>query len=124
MYAVFDTAFHAGMPEQASLYAVPQAWRDAGVRRYGFHGIAHRYLYERHAELSGKPAERVITVQLGQGCSMSALRNGTAVDTSMGFTPLEGLIMATRPGDVDAGAVVGGAGIQHRPLLPLARAAR
>lgn len=107
MYAVFDTAFHHDLPDEAKHYALPAAWtRDYSIRRYGFHGIAHRYLYERYAELTGKHAERVITLQLGQGCSMSALHNGKPVDTSMGYTPLEGLIMATRPGDVDAGALL------------------
>ncbi|MFP5344380.1 MAG: acetate/propionate family kinase [Gammaproteobacteria bacterium] len=107
MYAVFDTAFYHDLPDEAKHYALPAAWaRDYSIRRYGFHGIAHRYLYERYAELTGKHAGRVITLQLGQGCSMSALRNGKPVDTSMGFTPLEGLIMATRPGDVDPGALL------------------
>lgn len=110
MYAMFDTAFHHDLPDEAKHYALPAAWtRDYSIRRYGFHGIAHRYLYERYAELTGKRAERVITLQLGQGCSMSALHNGRPVDTSMGYTPLERLIMATRPGDVDAGMLLGGA---------------
>ncbi len=107
MYAVFDTAFYQELPEEATHYALPPAWtHDYSIRRYGFHGIAHRYLYERYAELSGKRAGRVITLQLGRGCSISALRNGKPLDTSMGFTPLEGLIMATRPGDVDPGVLL------------------
>ncbi|MCL4316254.1 MAG: acetate/propionate family kinase [Gammaproteobacteria bacterium] len=107
MYAVFDTAFYHDLPEAAKHYALPAAWTQRfHIRRYGFHGIAHRYLYERYAELSGKQAGRIITLQLGQGCSMSALHDGRPVDTSMGYTPLEGLIMATRPGDVDAGALL------------------
>ncbi len=107
MVAVFDTAFHHDLPDEAKYYALPAAWtRRFHIRRYGFHGIAHRYLYERYAELTGKQAERVITLQLGQGCSIAALHNGKPVDTSMGYTPLEGLIMATRPGDVDAGVLL------------------
>ena len=107
LYAVFDTAFYHDLPDAAKHYALPAEWtRKYGVRRYGFHGIAHRYLYERYTELNGKAAQRVITLQLGQGCSITALCNGRPVDTSMGYTPLEGLIMATRPGDVDAGVLL------------------
>ncbi len=107
MYAVFDTAFYHDLPDAAKHYALPAEWtKKYGLRRYGFHGIAHRYLYERYTELNGKSAQRVITLQLGQGCSITALRNGRPVDTSMGYTPLEGLIMATRPGDVDAGLLL------------------
>ena len=107
MYAVFDTAFYHDLPDAAKHYALPTEWTQKyGLRRYGFHGIAHRYLYERYTELNGKSAQRVITLQLGQGCSITALRSGRPVDTSMGYTPLEGLIMATRPGDVDAGVLL------------------
>lgn len=107
MYAVFDTAFYHDLPDAAKHYALPAEWTHKyGLRRYGFHGIAHRYLYERYTELNGKAAQRVITLQLGQGCSITALRNGRPVDTSMGYTPLEGLIMATRSGDVDAGVLL------------------
>ena len=107
--AAFDTAFFADLPEPARTYALPTAWRERyGIRRFGFHGIAHEYLSRRHAELCGDPrrAQRVLTLQLGQGCSITALRDGTPVETSMGYTPLEGLVMGTRPGDVDAGAIV------------------
>jgi len=98
--AVFDTAFHARMPPTGALYAVPRDW---GVRRYGFHGLAHRWLAERYAELSGRPlAElRLITLQLGSGCSAAAIAGGHSIDTSMGLTPTEGLVMSTRSGDVD-----------------------
>ncbi|MEO6697478.1 MAG: acetate/propionate family kinase, partial [Gammaproteobacteria bacterium] len=107
MYAVFDTAFYHDLPDAAKRYALPAEWTQKyGLRRYGFHGIAHRYLYARYTELNGQAAQRVITLQLGQGCSITALHNGRPVDTSMGYTPLEGLIMATRPGDVDAGVLL------------------
>ncbi len=106
--AVFDTAFFAAMPEHARRYAVPPAWFERGrVRRYGFHGIAHEYLRDRvaeHAAGSAAPG-KTVTLHLGQGCSAAALRDGEPVETSMGFTPNEGLIMGTRSGDLDAGAV-------------------
>lgn len=108
MVAVFDTAFHAHLPEPARRYALPDAWADAyGIRRYGFHGLAHRSMYERYlarrAAQPGRP--RVIAFQLGHGCSASAIRDDASVETSMGYTPLEGLVMATRSGDVDPGAL-------------------
>jgi acetate kinase len=109
MIAVFDTAFFRDLPEHVRAYAIPQSWRQRyRIERYGFHGIAHEYLYQRCKALTHtKPgAERVITLQLGQGCSAAALRDGRAIETSMGFTPVEGLIMGTRPGDLDAGAVL------------------
>src|SRR5687767_11007053 len=96
MVAVFDTAFHHDMPERASRYAIPPATADEhGIRRYGFHGLAHRYMAERCAELLARPVQslRLITLQLGGGCSAAAVRGGRSVDTSMGFTPLEGLVM-------------------------------
>ena len=107
--AVFDTPFFYDLPDAARTYAVPAEWTSRfGIRRYGFHGIAHRYMYERYLEISAadKDASRIVTLQLGQGCSITALRGGNPLDTSMGFTPLEGLIMATRPGDVDAGVLL------------------
>jgi len=109
MIAVFDTAFHAAMPEAARRYALPPDWVHAyGIRRYGFHGLAHRSMVERYRLLNGgSPANsRVIALQLGHGCSVAAICDGTSVDTSMGFTPLEGLIMATRSGDVDPGVLI------------------
>lgn len=104
MVASFDTAFHSRMPEQASLYALPLDLQERHeIRRFGFHGLAHRYMMERYAFLTGRSVEslRVITLQLGAGCSAAAVRAGVSVDTTMGFTPLEGLMMATRSGDVD-----------------------
>jgi acetate kinase len=109
MVAVFDTAFFHALPDHVSRYALPHEWtHDYGIKRYGFHGTAHRSLYQRYHEIGKADAKtsRVITVQLGQGCSVAAIRGGTAVETSMGFTPLEGLIMATRCGDIDPGALL------------------
>jgi acetate kinase len=104
--ACFDTAFHATLPPEASVYAVPEAWReDLGVRRYGFHGLSHEYAARRAVEL-GAPRARIVTCHLGAGASLCAVRDGRSVDTTMGFTPLEGLVMATRSGSVDPGAVL------------------
>jgi acetate kinase len=98
--AVFDTGFHAAIPEQAATYAVPRRWReDWGVRRYGFHGIAVQWVASR------VPVERLVVCHLGGGCSVTAVRNGTSVDTTMGFSPLEGVPMATRSGTIDAAIV-------------------
>ncbi len=102
--AVFDTAFHQTLPEHAWRYAIDQGMADKHrVRRYGFHGLAHRYMMDRFCLLAHKPASnlKLITFQLGNGCSAAAVLNGKSVDTSMGFTPLEGLVMGTRSGDVD-----------------------
>lgn len=108
MAAVFDTAFHHTLPDYAALYALPMdlAERHA-IRRYGFHGIAHRFVAERYAQISGTPVKdaRLITLHLGNGCSVTAVRGGVSVDTSMGFSPLEGLVMGTRCGDLDATVV-------------------
>lgn len=101
--AVFDTAFHSAMPPRAYTYAIPAAWREAGVRRYGFHGIACADIV---AQLGGELRERAIILHLGAGCSATALLKGKSIDTTMGFTPLEGLIMATRSGDIDPGALL------------------
>ncbi len=106
--AVFDTAFLSTLPAKAYRYAVPEEWYTKyHVRKYGFHGTSHRYVTGRSAELLGKPADEVnlITVHLGNGCSMTAVANGKAVDHSMGLTPLEGLMMGTRSGDVDPALV-------------------
>ncbi|MBO3142691.1 acetate/propionate family kinase [Dermatophilus congolensis] len=105
---VFDTAFHQSMPEKAYRYAVPQNWYDEhGVRRYGFHGTSHQYVAGKAAEADGRPIEnlRIITAHLGNGCSITAIKDGKSVDTSMGLTPLEGLIMGTRSGDIDPGVI-------------------
>jgi acetate kinase len=102
--AVFDTAFHATLPEQAYLYAIPYSlYRRHRVRRYGFHGTSHRYVAWRYRSLAGVPREgvRIVTLHLGNGCSACAIAGGDSVDTSMGFTPLEGLVMGTRSGDLD-----------------------
>jgi acetate kinase len=102
--AVFDTAFHHTLPERAFLYAIPYSlYRRHRVRRYGFHGTSHRYLAYRWRQLTGRPREgtRLVTLHLGNGCSACAIQNGDSVDTSMGFTPLEGLVMGTRSGDLD-----------------------
>ena len=101
---VFDTAFHQTMPAEAYLYPIPKAWyEDHGIRRYGFHGTSHRFVAHRAAEMLGKPLEEVnlITCHLGNGCSITAIQNGKSIDTSMGLTPLEGLVMGTRCGDMD-----------------------
>jgi acetate kinase len=106
--AVFDTAFHQTLPARAHRYAVPVALHGRhGVRRYGFHGTSHAYVARRAAELLGRPLERLalVTLHLGNGASAAAIRGGRSVDTSMGMTPLEGLVMATRAGDVDPGVV-------------------
>ncbi len=104
--AVFDTAFHQTMPPAAYRYAVPEPWYTRyGVRRYGFHGISHRFVSGRAADLLGRPLGelRLVTAHLGNGCSAAAVRDGESVDTTMGLTPLEGLVMGTRSGDVDPG---------------------
>ena len=104
--AVFDTAFHQTMPPRAFRYAVPEEWYTRyGVRRYGFHGTSYRFVSERAAALLGRPLTglRLVTAHLGNGCSVAAVRDGVSVDTSMGLTPLEGLVMGTRSGDVDPG---------------------
>ncbi|NLY89835.1 MAG: acetate kinase [Firmicutes bacterium] len=102
--AVFDTAFHQTMPKKAYLYALPfDLYRKHRIRRYGFHGTSHRYVAECAAKFLGRPAEelKLITMHLGNGCSMAAIDGGKVIDTSMGFTPLEGLVMGTRSGNID-----------------------
>jgi acetate kinase len=98
--AVFDTAFHATIPDAASTYAIPPRWRDWGVRRYGFHGIAVQSV------VSQLDAARIVACHLGGGCSVTAVLDGRSVDTTMGFSPLEGVPMATRSGSIDPGALV------------------
>jgi acetate kinase len=98
--AVFDTAFHSTIPEEAATYAIPQRWRDEwGIRRYGFHGIAVQSVAER------MEAERLVVCHLGGGCSVTAVLRGRSIDTTMGFSPLEGVPMATRSGSIDPGAL-------------------
>src|SRR5262245_43020081 len=103
--ACFDTAFHATMPDAARAYGGPYQWLVDGLRRYGFHGLSHEYATVRSAELLGRaPSDvRLISCHLGGGCSLAAVDRGRSVDTTMGFTPLEGLVMATRSGSVDPG---------------------
>ena len=105
---VFDTAFHQTMPDYAYMYAIPyELYEKYGVRRYGFHGTSHRYVSQRVCQYLGIPAEgsKIITCHIGNGGSISAVKDGKCIDTSMGLTPLEGLIMGTRSGDIDGGAV-------------------
>lgn len=122
MVAVFDTAFHRSLPAAASTYAIPQDVAERHhIRRYGFHGIAHASLANRYAVCTGKPLEqaRLITLQLGNGCSAAAIRNGHSMDTSMGLTPLEGLVMGTRSGiSIRRWLVIlcGAKGCQRKPL--------
>lgn len=108
MVAVFDTAFHASMPSHAYMYALPyELYKDYGIRRYGFHGTSHRYVSQIAADMLGKDIKdcKIITCHLGNGASVCAVQNGKSVDTSMGFTPLEGLVMGTRCGDMDPAIV-------------------
>ncbi len=108
MVAAFDTSFHHTIAEPVATYAIPyELSQKHRIRRYGFHGIAHQYDVARYAELNGKQAGEIniVTLHLGNGCSASAIRNGQSIDTSMGFTPLEGLVMGTRSGDMDPALV-------------------
>ena len=107
--ACFDTAFHATLPAAAATYALPRAWSERwALRRYGFHGLSHAYASRRAAELLGRPlAElRLVTAHLGAGASLAAVKGGRSIETTMGFTPLEGLVMATRSGSVDPGLLL------------------
>jgi len=103
--AVFDTGFHHQMPLSAAVYPGPYEWFEAGIRRYGFHGINHQYCAEQAARMLGEnvKALKIVSCHLGNGCSVTAIREGRSVDTTMGFTPLEGLMMGTRSGSVDPG---------------------
>jgi acetate kinase len=107
--ACFDTAFHHRMPAAAATYAIPREWRERwSIRRYGFHGLSHAYSARRGAELVGQPVEalRIVTCHLGSGSSLAAVQAGRSVDTTMGFTPLEGVVMGTRAGTVDPGLIL------------------
>jgi acetate kinase len=103
--AVFDTAFHSELPDAAAIYPGPYEWIAQGIRRFGFHGINHQYCAERTAQLLGKKLRelKIVTCHLGNGCSLAAIQHGRSIDTTMGFTPLEGLMMGTRSGSVDPG---------------------
>lgn len=105
--AVFDTSFHSNLPEAAAVYPGPYEWLSRGIRRYGFHGINHQYCGERAAQLLGRDLNslKLITCHLGNGCSLAAIQSGRSVDTTMGFTPLDGLMMGTRSGAVDPGVL-------------------
>ena len=108
MVAAFDTSFHHTIPQQAATYAIPyELSQKHKIRRYGFHGLAHQYDVSHYAEVIGKTVQQIniVTLHLGNGCSATAIRNGQSIDTSMGFTPLEGLVMGTRSGDLDPALV-------------------
>ena len=106
--AVFDTGFHATLPDAAAIYPGPYEWVEEGIRRYGFHGISHQYCSQRAAQILGRDvaSERLITCHLGNGCSLAAIKNGRSIDTTMGFTPVEGLMMGSRSGSVDPGILI------------------
>lgn len=104
--AVFDTSFHQAMPEKAFRYAIPQSfYKELRIRVYGFHGTSHKYVSEQAAKYLHKPTAKIITIHLGNGCSMAAVNAGVSVETSMGFGPLSGLVMGTRSGDIDASVI-------------------
>ncbi len=106
--AVFDTAFHSTLPDAAAIYPGPYEWVEQGIRRYGFHGISHQYCANRAADILDRDlgSLRLITCHLGNGCSLSAIKNGRSVDTTMGFTPLDGVMMGSRSGSVDPGILI------------------
>lgn len=106
--AVFDTAFHSKLPLAATVYPIPYEWFEKGVRRYGFHGISHQYCLQRSAQLLNRDpnALKLITCHIGNGCSLAAIQNGHSIDTTMGFTPLEGLMMGSRSGSIDPGVLI------------------
>jgi len=107
--AVFDTAFFTTLPLKAKIYAIPiKYYKEDGIQRFGFHGISHQYVAKKAAEKMKKKLEKInlITCHLGGGCSIAAIKQGKAIDTSMGYTPLEGLVMMTRPGDIDSGLIL------------------
>jgi acetate kinase len=98
-YAIFDTTFHQTLPDKVKTYAIPKAFQKKGVHKYGFHGISHEYI-------SKGLKDKVITCHLGSGCSLAAIKNGKSIDTTMGFTPLDGIMMGTRPGSIDPGVIL------------------
>jgi acetate kinase len=106
--AVFDTAFHSHIPLEAAIYPIPYEWFEQGIRRYGFHGISHQYCASRAAQLLAQPLEslKLITCHLGNGCSLAAIKDGISIDTTMGFTPLEGLMMGSRSGSIDPAILI------------------
>ncbi len=106
--AVFDTAFHRTMPDYATVYPIPYSYFQDGIKRYGFHGTSHKYCAQKTAKILGKPLEflKLITCHLGNGCSLVAIKDGISINTTMGFTPLEGLMMGTRSGSIDPSIVL------------------
>lgn len=106
--AVFDTGFHSTLPDAAAIYPGPYEWVEQGIRRYGFHGISHQYCSKRAAEILGRDLAsiKLISCHLGNGCSLAAIQNGRSIDTTMGFTPLDGLMMGSRSGSVDPGILI------------------
>jgi acetate kinase len=106
--AVFDTGFHATIPDAAAIYPGPYEWVEQGIRRYGFHGISHQYCAQRAADILGKDLAslKLINCHLGNGCSLAAIKNGRSIDTTMGFTPLDGLMMGSRSGAIDPGILI------------------
>ena len=106
--AVFDTGFHHTLPDAAAIYPIPYQLVEQGIRRYGFHGISHQYCANRAAEILGQDLRslRIITCHLGNGCSLAAIKNGCSIDTTMGFTPLDGLMMGSRSGSIDPGILI------------------
>jgi acetate kinase len=106
--AVFDTAFYGDLPEISYIYPLPYAWLERGIRKYGFHGISHQYCADRAAQLLGRKLQdlRLISCHLGNGCSLAAIKDGRCIDTTMGFTPLDGLMMGTRCGSIDPGIIL------------------
>ena len=116
--ACFDTSFHAGLPKVARIFPVPRRFYEAGIRRYGFHGLSYTYLMHKLPDLAGDGVanSRIILAHLGSGASLTAVKDGKSIDTSMGFTPAGGIMMGTRPGDLDPGAVW--AMIQKEQLSP------
>nr|WP_277925539.1 acetate/propionate family kinase [Anabaena catenula] len=106
--AVFDTSFHSTLPDAAAIYPGPYQWVEQGIRRYGFHGISHQYCANRAAQILGRDLAslRLITCHLGNGCSLAAIKNGQSIDTTMGFTPLDGLMMGSRSGAIDPGILI------------------
>ncbi|MGL5034562.1 MAG: acetate kinase, partial [Microcystaceae cyanobacterium] len=106
--AIFDTAFHQTIPPAAAIYPIPKEYTEQGIRRYGFHGISHQYCAKRCAQILGKPLDylKIITCHIGNGASLAAIKNGQSVDTTMGFTPLEGLMMGTRSGSIDPAILI------------------
>jgi acetate kinase len=107
-FAIFDTAFHTHLPDAAAIYPGPYKWVEQGIRRYGFHGVSHQYCAQRAAQLLNRDLQnlRLIICHLGNGCSLSAVLNGRCIDTTMGFTPLDGLMMGSRSGAVDPGILI------------------